>query len=72
MHETNGIPPEQMSPEQRRHEVAFLLAQGLVRLRNTAFDRCEKGREESGFVLGFSGHPSVHTDTVNNSNTESK
>jgi hypothetical protein len=72
MHETNHIPPERLTPEQRRHEVAFLLAQGLVRLREIATTQAEKGRGKSAFVLGFAGQKSVHTDTVNNDNTESK
>ena len=72
MHETNHIPPERLSPEQRRFEVAFLLAQGLVRLRVTGLERSAREARESGFELGFAGQKSVHTDTVNNENTESK
>jgi hypothetical protein len=72
MHEINHLPPERMTPEQRRREIASLLAQGLVRLRNTPFDQSVIGPRESEFVLGFTGHRSVHTDTVNNENTESK
>jgi hypothetical protein len=72
MHEINHLPPERMTPEQRRREVASLLANGLIRLRNAACDQSAKDTLESEFVLGFSGHPSVHTDSVNNENTESK
>jgi hypothetical protein len=72
MHETNHIPPEKMSPEQRRQEVAFLLAQGLVRLREAATAQTEKGRWESAFVVGFACQQSVHRDSTNNTNTESK
>jgi hypothetical protein len=72
MHETNHIPLERLMPEQRRHEIAFLLAQGLVRLRETATAQAEKGRVESAFVLGFASQKSVHNDTVNNENMESK
>jgi hypothetical protein len=72
MHETNHVPPERLTPEQRRHEVAFLLAQGLVRLREAATAQSEKRRGESAFVLGFASQKSVHTDTVNNENTESQ
>jgi hypothetical protein len=72
MHETNHIPPEKMSSEQRRHEVAFLLAQGLVRLRKAGLEQSVKGQGESAFVLGFASQKSVHNDTVNNENTESK
>lgn len=33
MSHTNYFPPERMSPQQRRDEVAQLLATGLIRLR---------------------------------------
>jgi hypothetical protein len=72
MHEINHLPPERMTPEQRRREVAALLANGLIRLRNTACDRSEKGRGESAFALGFASQKSVHKDSTNNENTESK
>ena len=72
MHETNHIPPERLTPEQRRHEVAFLLAQGLVRLREAATAQAEKGRGESAFVLGFGSQKSVHSVSTNNTNRESK
>jgi len=72
MQETNHIPPERLTPEQRRHEVAFLLAQGLVRLRERATAQSEKGRGESAFVLGFASQKSVHTDSINSTNRESK
>ena len=72
MQETNAIPPEKMSPEQRRDEIAFLLAQGLVRLRKAAAEQSEKGRGESAFVLGFADQKSVHGDSTNNTNRESE
>jgi hypothetical protein len=72
MHEINHLPPERMTPEQRRSEVAFLLANGLVRLRNTTCDGSEKRRGESAFVLGFASQKSVHGDSTNNTHRESK
>jgi hypothetical protein len=72
MHETNQIPPERLTPEQRRQEVAFLLAQGLVRLRESRCEQSVKGRGESAFVLGFASQQSVHRDSTNNTNRESK
>jgi CRISPR/Cas system-associated endoribonuclease Cas2 len=72
MHEINHLPPERMTPEQRRREVASLLANGLVRLRNATFERSVKDVPESEFVLGFTGHQSVHTDSANNRNRESQ
>jgi hypothetical protein len=72
MHEINHLPPERMTPEQRRLEVAFLLSQGLVRFRGAATAQSEKQRGESAFVLGFASQTSVHTDSTNNTNRESK
>ena len=63
MIEISPIPPEQMTAEQRRREIALLLARGLVRLRGTS--------TESKFELGFLPDQSVHTDPVNNKGTES-
>jgi hypothetical protein len=72
MHEINHLPPERMTPEQRRREIASLLANGLVRLRITYSPKPANGLPESEFVLGFSGHQSVHTHSVNYENTEFK
>ena len=33
MYQSNHLPPERMTPEQRRHEIASMLANGLTRLR---------------------------------------
>ena len=62
-------PPERMTPEQRRREVAALLAAGLVRLRVSA--QSSRVAPESGFALGFSGHQRVHTDPAHRT-TESR
>jgi hypothetical protein len=51
----NHLPPERMTPEQRRQEVASLLAHGLVRLREAGFAQSAGGPAESEFELGFSG-----------------
>lgn len=72
MHEINHIPPERMSPEQRRREIASLLANGLVRLRCHHAPESANGLPESEFGLGFSGYQRVHTDPVNNKNAESR
>jgi hypothetical protein len=72
MHETNHIPPERLTPEQRRYEVAFLLAQGFLRLRESRREQSAREAQESAFVPGFASQQSVHNDTVNNENTESK
>jgi len=72
MHQINHLPPERMTPEQRRHEIASLLANGLARLRITGAERSATGAGASEFVLGFSGNQRVHTDPVNKTTTESK
>ena len=71
MQATNPLPPGRMTPEQRRREIAALLAQGLVRLRSNAADQPNR-TSEGGFELGFSGHQRVHSDPVNKTTTESK
>ena len=72
MHQINHLPPERMTPEQRRHEIASLLANGLARLRFTGTEQSATRAEASEFELGFSGNQRVHTDPVNNTTTESK
>jgi hypothetical protein len=72
MHEINHHPPELMPPDRRRAEVASLLARGLARLRMAPATTSANVAAESGFPLGFPGNQSVHADTVNNEETESK
>ena len=72
MHQINHLPPERMTPEQRRHEVASLLANGLARLRITGTEQSATMAEASEFELGFSGNQRVHSDPVNKTTTESK
>lgn len=66
MHEINHIPPDRMTPEQRRREIASLLANGIVRLRSASPRQSAGWATESEFELGFSGHQRVHSDPVNN------
>jgi len=72
MHEINPIPPERMTPEQRRREIASLLTNGLIRLRSTCSPKSANDLPESEFVLGFAPQKSVHKDSTNNTNRESK
>lgn len=72
MHQINHLPPERMTPEQRRHEIASLLAKGLARLRITGAEESANMAGASEFELGFSGNQRVHTDPVNKTTTESK
>ena len=72
MQEINHHPPALMTAEQRRDEVTFLLARGLVRLRAMSITKSANVAGKSEFALGFTGDQSVHTDTVNNRKTESQ
>jgi len=72
MHQINHLPPERMTPEQRRHEIASLLANGLARLRISGTDQSAHIAEEGAFELGFSGNQRVHSDPVNKTTSESK
>ena len=71
MHEINQVPPDRMTPEQRRREIASLLANGFVRLRSADSRPSVRRTSESEFELGFSGHQRVHSDPANNAETES-
>lgn len=66
----NHLPPEQMTMEQRRQEVASLLALGLVRLRDAVFARSAGLPGESELELGFSGHQRLHSHPVYNTREE--
>ena len=72
MHQINHLPPERMTPEQRRREIASLLANGLARLRSSGIAQSANMAAESEFELGFSGNQRVHSDPVNKTHTESK
>ncbi|MFO1380080.1 MAG: hypothetical protein U1F55_14590 [Chitinivorax sp.] len=72
MHQINHFPPERMTPEQRRHEIASLLANGLARLRISGAEKPTNTAPEGEFELGFSGNQRVHKDPVNKTTTESK
>ena len=72
MHQINHLPPERMTPEQRRHEIASLLANGLARLRISDAEQSAYIAEASEFELGLSGNQRVHSDPVIKTTTESK
>ena len=72
MHEIKQTPPEKMSAEQRRQEVASLLANGLVRFRIRPAADVDIELPARRFELGFPAHQRVHTDHVNNWKTESQ
>ncbi len=72
MHAINQIPPDRMTPEQRRREIASLLANGIARLRMADDLRSADMAEDSEVLLGFHGNQRVHSDPVNKTNTESE
>ena len=53
--------PERMTPEQRRAELATLLAHALVRLRSAVVAPCQIAATERTLLLGFCGEQSVDT-----------
>ena len=61
----NHLPPERMTPDQRRLEIASILAKGLVRLRQSSPANRQTPATERKVLLGFSGDQSVHTDLIN-------
>jgi hypothetical protein len=65
MHPIKQVPPEAMTPAERRAEIAALLANGLVRLRVANAASHAEERAESAFVLGFGLHQRVYSDPVN-------
>ena len=71
MHEINQTPPERMTPEQRRCEIASILARGLVRLRMAQSPAFANIATASDISLALSGDQSVHSDPVNDRNAES-
>ncbi len=71
MHAIKQLPPDRMTPEQRRRELASLLANGIARLRLADDLQSADIAEDSDVLLGFHRNQSVHSDTVNNTKTES-
>ncbi|SFB02998.1 hypothetical protein SAMN04515620_11372 [Collimonas sp. OK607] len=65
MCQINHLPPDRMTPEQRRNEIAGLLAAGLARLRDGKFAQFAETSEQRAVSLGFSAHQSVHRDPAN-------
>ena len=60
MHAINQIPPNRMTPDQRRHEIASLLANGLARLRRSGVAQSANVAAESEFELAIPSERSVH------------
>ncbi len=53
MNTTNSIPPERMTPEQRRSEIAALLVAGLLRLRESGLPVSPINATNRDISLGF-------------------
>ena len=62
MNETNHIPPERTTPEQRKREVAQILARGLARTRMGSQKPMAPPATQSEVSLGFSGNQRVNTN----------
>lgn len=62
MQDVNHHPPEKMTIEQRRSEVAQLIARAVVRMRTQPVAKSANVADKSEFSLGFSAKGSVHTD----------
>ena len=65
MYPIKQVPPTAISAPDRRAEIAALLVNGLIRLRQANAQARAEGRPESGFDLAFHHPKSVHADTVN-------
>ncbi len=68
--DVNQTPPEKMTPEQRRQEIASILAKGLIRLRSAGCQQLAGMVTESKFELDSSGQRSVHSNPINEIETE--
>lgn len=62
MNETNHIPPERTTPEQRQREIAQILARGLARARIAGQVKLQTAATQSEVSLGFSGNQRVNTN----------
>ena len=62
MNETNHIPPERTTPEQRQREIAQILARGIARARMARQVPMPPAATESEVSLGFSGNQRVNTN----------
>ena len=71
MQSINHFPPERMTPEQRRAEVAALLATGLCRLRASTPLPTANVPTQRAVQLAFTGNQSVHVHSLNKRTKES-
>lgn len=70
MYSISQVPPEKMTALQRREEIAALLANGLIRLREHSVAVSKNKRLSNPFGLGFPTQESVHANrTITTSET---
>lgn len=62
MNPTNHLPPERMTAEQRRAEMASLLVAGLLRLRDSGLPVSQINATDRDIPLGFTAWQSVDTN----------
>ena len=60
MLQINTTPPDRMTPEQRCHEIASLLANGLARQRSSGVAQSANVAAESEFEFAIPSERSVH------------
>lgn len=72
MMDVNQTPPDRMTSEQRRQEVATLLARGIARMREPRSHQPETMELESEFELAIPPGRSVHGVSNNQRNMETK
>lgn len=60
MMDVNQTPPERLTAEQRKQEVATLLARGIARLLDPGLGEAETTEIESEFELAIPPRRSVH------------
>lgn len=71
MMDVNQIPPDRMTPEQRRLEVAVLLARGIARCRQPSLEGSRNSHAENEFELANLLRRSVHEGSNNSEREES-
>ncbi|MBI3479273.1 MAG: hypothetical protein HY016_02795 [Nitrosomonadales bacterium] len=72
MMDVNQTPPDRMTSELRRQEVATLLARGIARMRELKSRQPETTKTESEFELAIPPGRSVHGVSNNQRNMETK
>lgn len=66
MYKINHLPPDRMTLDQRRLEVASILAAGIARLHSASFEKSENELTESEFEVAITHQQSVHDRVLNN------